>query len=260
MNRDIRFVIVLFLVEAVLLTVSYINASNGFIPLTAVSHISMSIVTFFVASRLFATKKRGETRSFGVFFLLASIFTFLIALPHIYLLFSKDQNTFAKIMDLGYIVGHIFLYLSLAVFIRIPLQWIYPKLKNLGTAFFLTLGAVTTILNVMRPGSPVFDSSTGLTLLNVDPLVGKFVAITAILAWVPAGIYFIVKGIKTHEKVVRVRALFIGIGLLVAIIGGPLHDVAKQTIHYLIADIVALAGFSIIAIGVLYKDVKNDNQ
>lgn len=255
MNRDIKFVIVLFLVETALLIISYVNASNGQIPLTAVAHVCMGIITFWVASRLLFTKNKAseEARSFGWFFLLVSMFVMTFALPHIFLLFSKDQNMFSKIMDLGYIIGHIFLYLSLAVFIRVPLQWIFPRLKNAGSAFFLILGAITTALNIMRPGSPKFDYATGLTILNVNPLVGKLVAINAILAWVPAGIYLIVKGLKSRSKVVRIRALFIGIGLIVTIIGGPLHDVAKQTVHYLIADLVAVAGFSIVAIGVLYK-------
>ena len=226
--------------------------------MSALNWLLMGFITFWVSLRLFSLNKKDfQLRTFSLFFLFFSLFISIMALAHFPLLLShnlKNHELFSKAMHLGYAIGHIFLYLSLAVFVRLLLSWAAPRLKNIGSAFFLLLGGATTVLNFLLPSLPEFSHSTGVTLLNVAPLVGKLVALNVALAWVPAGIYFIVKGVRSQEKNVRRRAILLGIGLLIATIGGPLHDISQQAIMFLIADIVVLAGIVILASGVMYKE------
>lgn len=252
-NKEIRFFIILASISiTTMIVVNFINIKEGHLPLTAINTILMGLVAFWVAVRL--NKRSAQLRVFGLFFFLFSLFTLLMTLPHLYLLFPHlDHEAFNQSLHWGYVIGHIFLYLSLAVFIRLPLHWAAPRLKNLGSAFFVILGAVTTLFNILLPNTPNYIHATGITMFNADPLVGKLVAINVVLAWVPAGIYFIVKGIRSQEKVLRSRSLLLGIGLMIATIGGPLHDISQKEIVFLIADIVVLIGIVVLGSGVLYQ-------
>lgn len=254
MNKDIRFIVIFFFINAALMVWGYFS-QKVFVPLTGNAHLLMGLVTFWAAARLFSAKnKDSATRTFSLFFFFFSMFMLFMTLPHLLLAMpDKYRAMFGQGMNWGYIIGHVFTYLSLAVFIRIPLAWTFPKLKNLGTAFFLLFGSVITFINIIRPNTPVFNTATGITLLNADPLVGKLIAIIAALAFVPAAVYFIIKGIRSKEGIVRGRALLFGIGLVVTTIGGPIHDVARQRILFLVADILALAGLCILTMGVFYK-------
>ena len=221
--------------------------------MSAINWLLISLVTFWAALRLFA-KKDFQLRIFSVFFFLFSLFMFIMTAAHFVLLFSHlNHEIFRQSMHWGFVIGHIFLYLSLAVFIRLPLDWIAAPLKNIGSAFFILFGGITTVLNFLLPNLPEYSHSTGITLLNVDPLVGKLIALNVVLAWVPAGIYFIIKGARGREKNARRRAMLLGIGLFIATLGGPLHDVSRQVIAFLVADIVVLAGIVILASGVMYQ-------
>lgn len=262
MNRDIRLLIVLFSVSTLLmLGANIIHFRGGHFPLSAVNWLLIGFVTFWVAFRLlFLKKKDSQLRIFGSFFFLFSLFISTMAIAHLPLFLPHSVHEFfSKSMHWGYLISHIFLYLSLVVFIRLPLDWVAPRFKNLGSAFFIFLGGVTTVLNFLRISSPEYNHSTGITLLNVDPLLGKLVALNVALAWVPAGIYFIVKGARSQEKNVRIRSILLGIGLLAATIGGPLHDISRQAIVFLIADIVILAGIIILASGTMYRQ-EDKNQ
>ncbi|MDO8424557.1 MAG: hypothetical protein Q7S70_01295 [bacterium] len=262
MNKEIRFLAILFIVSAsAMLGAHIIHFQGGHFPLTAINLISMGFVSFWISFRLFSsTRKDFQLRIFASFFFLFFLFMISMIIAHIPLFFyHKDHEIFSRDMHWGYLIGHIFLYLSLAVFIRLPLHWVAPRLKNAGSVFFLLLGGVTTVLNVLKPSLPEYSHSTGITFFNVDPLVGKLVALNVLLVWVPAGIYFIVKGVRSQERNVRWRALLLGIGLLVATLGGPLHDISREPIVFLIADIVVLAGIIILASGVMYRD-KSENQ
>ncbi|MDO8663765.1 MAG: hypothetical protein Q7K28_02940 [Candidatus Wildermuthbacteria bacterium] len=264
MNKNIRFLIILFFISVFLMLGSNIVPfKEGHFPLTSTNLVLMGFITFWVAHRLFYLKKKDyQFRIFGLFFFLFFLFVLIMAIPHLLLLLPHlEHKIFRQGMHLGYLIGHIFLYLSLVVFIRLPLNWVAPRFKNIGSAFFLLLGGVTTILNFLLPSLPEYNHSTGITLFNVNPLVGKLVALNVVLAWVPTGIYFIVKGMRGLEKNLRRRCMLLGIGLLVATIGGPLHDISREAVMFLIADIVVLAGIVILAVGVMYEgeDKKPDN-
>jgi hypothetical protein len=261
MNKNIRLLIILFFTSALLMAAgTIIKFQGGHFPLSALNWLLIGFITAWVAFRLFSlNKKDSQISAFNLFFLFFSLFISIMAFAHFPLFFQHDVNNhklFSQTMHLGYAIGHIFLYLSLAVFVRLPLNWASPRFKNIGSAFFLLLGGVTTVLNFLMPSLPEFSHSAGVTLLNVNPLVGKLVALNVVLAWVPSGIYFIVKGASSQEKIIRRRALLLGIGLLVATIGGPLHDISQQAMMFFIADVVVLAGIVILASGVMYKETR----
>jgi hypothetical protein len=261
MNRDIKILISLFFTSAFLMAAgTIIKFQGGHFPLSALNWLLIGFITAWVAFRLFSSnKKDSQLVTFNLFFLFFSLFISIMAFAHFPLFLPHSRNNhelFSQIMHLGYATGHIFLYLSLAVFVRLPLNWASPRLKNIGSAFFLLLGIVTTVLNFLMPSMPEFSHATGVTLLNVAPLVGKLVALNVVLAWVPSAIYFIVKGARSREKIIRRRAMLLGIGLLIATVVGPLHDISQQAMMFFIADVVVLAGIVILASGVMYKETR----
>lgn len=50
----------------------------------------------------------------------------------------------------------------------------------------------------------------------------------------------------------RMRAILLGLGLIVITLGGPTHGIAQDAFIFLIADILILSGIAIIASSIFY--------
>ncbi len=260
MNKEIKTLIIVFIFAVILMFLSYFqSAPFSHFPITGISTLLMAIMSGVVGIRLIMNKERTENiTNFAFFFLLFALFMFFMFIPKVFLFFphGEDHTLFNELMHWGYVIGHAFLYISLAVFIRIPLSFTYKKWKNIGSIFFLFLGTVTTIINIIYPNQTSFDHSTGVTILGVNSLVGGLVGVNVLLAWVPAGIYFLYHAYKKTNPIVRRKSLLLGLGLIITTIGGPLHDISYEPLILFIADIVVLLGIAVLASGVFY-DIKN---
>lgn len=265
-----KFFFWIFLVATLTMTGAFLLQPGGVdahFPLGGFSWLVMALVLFIIARRLHLknVERKGldvQVKAFAIFFTCFGAFLFIMFLPHTSLLFSHHyaHEAFGLQMNWAYIIGHLFLYLGLAAFIRIPLSLAFPKLVPWGFWFFLALGALTTMVNIFLPNTPVFHHPSGLTLLGANPLVGALVAINVTLAWVPAGIYFIWSGIASQDSFVRMRGLLLGSGLLITTIGGPLHDIVESALMFLIADVVTILGVVVIASGVFLTSPQKQLQ
>ncbi len=256
MNKEIRTLTISSILAIVIMFLSYFQwfVFEHF-PVSATGMILMAIISGVVGVRLLSREDRDENiLNFGIFFSLFSIFQLFLFIPHVSLFFphSEDHIVFTEMMRWGYIVGHVFLFASLAVFIRIPLSFIREKWKNAGSAVFVGLGTLTTVLSAANPLDLLFDHSVGITVFNVDPTVGALIALNAFLAWIPAGIFFLYLGLKSKDRFLRRRGVLLGIGLITTTIGGPLHAVPEPAILF-IAETVTLLGITILACGVFYE-------
>ncbi|MDP3982038.1 MAG: hypothetical protein Q8P70_00580 [bacterium] len=264
-----RFFFWMFIIALVSMTGAFLLQPGGgylHFPFGGFSWLVMSLVILAAAWRLYFKKADRkelgtQVKTFALSLACFAAFLFIMFLPHIPLFFThNDHGFFSEQMNLAYILGHIFLYLSLAVFVRVPLSMTHPKYMMPGMVFFLILGAVTTIINFILPNAPEFHHASGLTLLGVDPLVGKLVAINVALAWVPAGAYFIWSGITALNTFVKRRGLLLGSGLLVATIGGPLHDIVASAPMFLTADLVTILGNLMVAAGIFMSPSLEDSR
>lgn len=225
-------------------------------PLTGLVHTIDGIIVMIIASKLWrdpATRQSTNSAKtyFLYFFITVGIFQLIMGLTHLILYINAGM--FVEVMNWGYIIGHVFLYLSLALALMVPLELIFPgkKIKYYAASLIGIFGLAITYINITKPTHPVYESTTGITFFNVDPAVGGLIPIIVLLSWGVAAIMFIINGIKSRRnRIVLVRSLVISVGFIITIVGGPLHDVAKTSAQFLIADILTLLGFLTLASGI----------
>jgi len=157
----------------------------------------------------------------------------------------------------GYVIGHFFLYIGLAVYVYAPFQMIIPDKKRIPNilAFIMGVGGIIiTYINWMAYASkeylPKYDN--GVTIWQPPQTVFIFIAISTIILWVVLGTFiFWYHALQTNNKSLRKRSFRIGLGLLILAIGGPLHDTPLPGATILLADAVVAIGLIIIAWGLL---------
>lgn len=204
------------------------------------------VILFFFYYRL---KKSSVTNNqfsyyFQRFALYFGIFPLVLAIP--ILLFSKSSY----MLGLGYIIGHIFLYISCGYLTRIWLLIVKPSFNSRNIfIIYLVLGLVATILNIYLFNYPVINEN-GITLWNAQQPVAISIILIFASALIPAVVVFIRESIRQPKS--RMRFSLIAASLIVILIGGPLHDVAKDVTMYLVADIVSITGYVLMFMGVVY--------
>ncbi len=211
----------------------------------------------YVGSRLqsSASDAQQPVRMFHKFFLFMAIFMVFMWLPNFWLALAPER--FPLAMAIGYVVGHVFLYIAFSYIARMTCR-IVPRLNSkekLVTIACYILSAVITAITAMTMiwgKQPAYDYIHGVTLLNASPIVGPSIGIFALLTVIPAAILFMIHAFKSQGSR-RVRSLLLGIGLFVLMTGGPLHDNATTSTMYIIADISVIAAMLVVGVGVVYR-------
>lgn len=228
------------------------------IPISGLVWFTISLILFVIGFEIRQVSFRRQEENLNLkyfmwFFIWNGIFQLLLSLPHLTLLKANTVHLFPSFMAWAYMDAHIFLYLALAYLASIPFQLYFPKLSKPAFAFVVLGGIVVTILNILFPNTPVFDARTGITLLNASPVVGRAIPVLALIGFAPVALLFLIKGLPSPQRFVKIRSLLLGLGLITIIIGGPLHDYADTVFKAIVADVSSLSGYLIIASGVLYR-------
>lgn len=203
-------------------------------------------------ARLSITSFRGAL--FWMFTNLA-IFQFFMA----YVIISDDLR---QVGIWGYALGHVFLYLSLAVYIFAPFKIIAPNRKLIPAiiaSITVVAGAVVSYINFdvyinTNDVSQLPEYVNDVVVWNPPEIVFIFIAGGTLTLWILFGtVIFWYHARQTKNPFLRRRSFLIGLGLLVTAIGGPLHDGPLEGASILIADVITSLGFVIIAFGVLLR-------
>jgi hypothetical protein len=188
------------------------------------------------------------------FFLLIGLFFFLVFLPNTVL--ALNPAAFPMAMAWGYIIGHIFLYAALIAVLELMFSMV-PKLAGKQRYVILAGSLVATVITAINIKTMVFgilpqyDHSHSVILFNAHPVVGAGIAIFALAALLPTAILLIRNGLRNPAS--RVRSLLLGIGFILLMAAGPLHDNAKTSSMYVTADLLSMFSLLIVTAGVLYR-------
>ncbi len=225
-------------------------------PLTGLVHTIDGIICMLIAIKLRRDLATGQATNsaktyFMYFFSVIGVFQLIMGLSHAVLYINAGM--FSEVMNWGYIIGHVFLYLSLVFSLMVPLELSFPgkKIKYYAGSLIAIFGLIITYINIIKPNHPVYESATGITFFNADPAVGNLIPIIVLLSWGVAVVMFIWNAIKSrHNRMALIRSLVISIGFIIITAGGPLHDVAQTSVQFLVADILTLLGFLTLASGI----------
>jgi hypothetical protein len=232
-----------------------------YIPLTFVTTLIGSVVMLgawvyigYRADKVHAVAAR-PVQLFRQFFLNLGLFLTFLWISHLWLTF--DPANFPLAAAIGYVVGHVFLYIGFTSIARMTCVLI-PKLaskERLITVTTLSLAAVVTVINAVTMifgTRPSFDYINNVTLFNASPIVGASIGLYGLITMVPAIILFMMNAIKASGTK-RVRSGLLAIGLFALVLAGPLHDLARTSQVYVFADVLTIISMIIIGTGVAYR-------
>jgi len=216
------------------------------LPITGIGHLIDFLVLIYFYSRIRKTNIANNKfyYYFERFTLSMATFFLIMAIPN--LLFPNDSY----ILGLGYIIGHIFLYVSYAFLIRVSLFILKPAYNSLLIFFaYLVLAAAITTLNVILFNYPVVLDN-GITAFNAAAPIGIAITLISLVTLLPSSVLFIREAIRQPQQ--RRRFALIGISFLLIIIGGPMHDTATTASMYIVADAITTLGFLTMFFGVIF--------
>lgn len=229
-------------------------------PITALTTLLGALVMLFswvfIGRRMMHDDNGGthQAKLLHAFFLYMAVFFVFMFAPHAFV--KLQPGSFPLAMALGYVIGHVFMYLGLINILRLFFS-IVPRLSgkdNLAVLLGLvaTIGiTVFTALTMIWGVQPEFDYDNGVTLFNVQTGVGAAIALFSAVTVLPTAILMILNGISNPAT--RIRSFLLGGGLFVLMTGGPLHDIAKTSQLFMLADVVSVLGLILIASGVTYR-------
>lgn len=239
-----------------------------FLPLTGLVHLTTSVMIYACYLKLNGLYKNMQMkdealRNLLFFILYIDIFQFLMAIGHIPVLFNYT-DLFYYTFNFGYIVGHAFLYLAEAYIILVPMYLYFPHddYKKFGIAYFrllIAFGFIITVVNIIYPTNPVFDEKSGVTIFNVPPIVAGLIPVITLISVGFSGILFLTKSAKLQGKA-RVKAAILGVGMILIVIGGPLHELAKNIFEYFLADLLVVAAFFVVMFGIYFEQISSKFQ
>ncbi|MDH5403022.1 MAG: hypothetical protein OEY49_11070, partial [Candidatus Heimdallarchaeota archaeon] len=155
---------------------------------------------------------------------------------------------------IGYVIGHIFLYIGIALYIFAPFSIIRPddkKLPGILSIILLISGIVISYINWMAYSSGEYTpkvSDNNVMLWNPPPIVFFYIVGSIMFAW---GIFgtglFWYHAKNTTNKVLKKRSFLIGLGFLIFVLSGPPHDAPDPN------PIVILIVDALVAIGTLIQ-------
>ncbi len=234
-----------------------------FLPLTGIVHLVTSAMIYACYLKLNSTYKNMQTKDEAVknllyFVLYIDIFQFLMAIGHLPVLFN-DMGLFYYTFNFGYIVGHAFLYISEAYIILVPMYLYFSQVdyKKYGVIYFrllIVFGLFITIVNFAYPLSPVFDERSGVTIFNVPPYVSGLIPVITLISVVFSGILFLANSVKLQGSA-RAKAIILGISMILIVVGGPLHELAKNIFEYFLADLLVVVAFFVMMVGIYYEQI-----
>ncbi|MDO8524667.1 MAG: hypothetical protein Q7R99_03490 [bacterium] len=222
------------------------------------SVISMAVSAIFLLAGGYATyrswqkKKDRLLQYFAIFFLGYGVMHVLLSLGA---LFSSSNSSLAGIL---YVTAHFFLFTTTAFFLRLPLRLLIPKLEK--SVFYVVLvGAFLATIMILREiPLPIF--ADGITNWNIGENAAKAAITFSGITLLALVILFIIVAIKSKEKLYRIRSLVFALGIFVFLTGGPLHNIAKSNIQYLLADILTPIATLILLLGVYLPRLKDKNK
>jgi len=187
------------------------------------------------------------------FFMHMMIFFVIMSVPY---LWTNDVQRFSVSAAWAYVVGHIFMYMSLMYISRMTFSLI-PKLSTYDKPLvFAWLSAITIVTAVNAKTmiwgvQPTYNYRLHLTEFHASPAVGIPLALMAMIAFVPAIILFAMSAIKMRG-INRVKPILITIGFILITTAGPLHDNARTAQLYAIADIFTTIGMIVTLLGIAF--------
>jgi len=229
------------------------------IPLTAVTTLAGALIMgyawVYLGRKVHDPQKVvGQSiRYMHKFFLHMMIFFAIMSIPY---LWTNNPARFSVSAAWAYVVGHVFMYLSLMYVSRVTFS-LMPRLSAYGkplTAAWLVAITLQTAFNaktMIWGVQPTYNYKLHLTEFHTYTGVGIALGLMAAIAFVPTIILFAMHAIRARG-VERVKPILLSIGFFLITTAGPLHDNARSAQQYAAADIFTTLGMVVVLSGIAF--------
>jgi hypothetical protein len=187
------------------------------------------------------------------FFLHMMIFFAIMSIPY---LWTNNPSQFSVSAAWAYVIGHVFMYLSLMYVSRMTFSLI-PRLSTYDkplTAVWLIAITLQTAFNaktMIWGVQPTYNYKLHLTEFRTYTGVGITLGLMAAIAFVPTIILFTMNAIRAHG-IERVKPALLSVGFFLITTAGPLHDNARSAQQYALADIFTTLGMVVVLFGIAF--------
>ena len=190
-------------------------------------------------------------RYFGYF----ALFNFCMAAPNLALIFRP--SSFSFFMAWGYVIGNIFLLISLSHISRMTIRLLprFARSNSLVGRLWAGLIVIMTILNAIVIGlqnQPTYDQASRVTHYAIPAWMGAMLGMISFLAYLPA-ICVLAYSLLRQRRDQRIRTILLVLGFITIMFVGPLHAVASNWRVFLVADLLNVLSLIFLTAGVLYR-------
>ena len=234
------------------------------IPLTAITTLAGAVIMgyawIYLGRKVHDPQKPvwQSVRYMHKFFLHMMIFFAIMSIPY---LWTDNPTRFSVGAAWAYVVGHIFMYLSLMYVSRVTFSLI-PRLSRYDkplTAVWLTAIVLQTVFNaktMIWGVQPTYNYKLHLTEFHTYTGVGIALGAMAAIAFVPTIIMFATHAIRARG-IERIRPALLSVGFFLITTAGPLHDNARSAQQYALADVFTTLGMVVVLSGIAFR-MRND--
>lgn len=221
------------------------------IPITPLIDLLISLMAIYCSINLYRSYQKNDKHLVLLYF---SQTYFVIIFS--YLFFSLPRLIFpeeAQIIGVGFVIAQSLLYLSIALFAKVAAYFFKVIWAKRIFVLVLFISLIAIIINIIYYSVPDYNASTGLTVWNIEPIVGIFSSIILTGVLVPSSIFFFWQGFKSQDQIVKRRSIIIAVGLLSLVVTALVYYSATTVSAALISDLLSLMSFLIVFFGVIYK-------
>ncbi|MDY6770748.1 MAG: hypothetical protein SV186_02185 [Candidatus Nanohaloarchaea archaeon] len=213
--------------------------------LTGISQVFMGVIAWLSFARLWYSYREKQTptlKYFAFFFAYFGTFQLTMALSLLPRSFTGAQ------LGAFYIFGHVFLYLSIAYYSRIPTYIWKPEWELKVFALNLLAGAAITVLNVMQWNKP--EQVGSIIVWHVPKMIGLTIGVLDAVNWIIGGTIFF--GILAWKETgrERVKLALLSVGMLLLTVSGPIHDLTTSVKMLALADLFTTLGVVTLMAGI----------
>lgn len=218
--------------------------------ITALVYFINGLVMLFFVIKLHRSLKNKKNNPYLNYFLGTTGFYCAALLAYTVLLTLGVLYENSTLLFYSDFIGRILIFIGTAFALQIPLFKKIPKFKYRYLASFLLLFVASLIMiyNYFNPNIPTVDS-LNIVYWNAPNIVAYGFGLIVMGVWLPTATIFLLESFK--EK--SVKAFFLGIGFFLGALSGILQDFGRNTLEYVIINLLLAIGFILIFFG-LFKD------
>lgn len=153
--------------------------------------------------------------------------------------------------SISWLMAHIFMLVGTGSLILLPIRIKLPTKEKLARKIiisYIAVGGLILLLNI--PKIEIFTVADNIINWRVPgPSIAVIVVFTSVVSLFSIYV-FVSKSFEMKDRLMKLRSIFLGTGILSFFIGGPMHNFVTDSAIALMATIFTILGLSLILAGI----------